>query len=45
MTFLTMATTFNLLLGLIIGIYIGVWASKGANHENDDNQTNQHHDK
>ncbi|CAI2677287.1 hypothetical protein AKUH3B102A_PHAGE100100 (plasmid) [Apilactobacillus kunkeei] len=45
MTFLTMATTFNLILGLIIGIYIGVWASKGENHESDDNQTNQHHDK
>lgn len=42
MDFLTMATTFNLLLGLIIGIAIGRWASKGEHH---DSQTNQHSDK
>ena len=42
MTFLTMATTFNLVLGIIIGISIGVWTSKGEHH---DNQTNQHSDK
>lgn len=42
MDFLTMATTFNLLLGLIIGIAIGRWASKGESH---DNQANQHSEK
>ena len=39
---MTTATTFNLVLGIVIGIAIGVWACKG---ENDDNQTNQHSDK
>ncbi|CAI2698008.1 hypothetical protein AKUA2103_PHAGE100110 (plasmid) [Apilactobacillus kunkeei] len=42
MAFLTMATSFNLVLGIIIGISIGVWACKGEHH---DNQTNQHSDK
>lgn len=45
MDFLTMATSFNLVLGLIIGIAIGRWASKGESHEDDSNQTKQHFEK
>ncbi len=39
MDFLTMATTFNLVLGIVIGIAIGVWATKGDKH---DEKASQH---